>query len=263
MKMTNEELVELIKKGDEGLLPQLWEQVRRFVALKARQFFNQITVDGHSYGLELDDLINHGYFGLLRAIKGFEPEMGYTFLTYLTKTLQTSFLEAAGMRSSKRDWLNYAGSLDVPAGGKDGNSPLVDLLEDLGDLVPGSSDISVLVLEDVWNQELRAALDEAMTVLEPQQRELLNMVYYFEVPMTEVAEVWGLTRQRIYQLHDVALHEIRRSKHGYKLKGFLPYHNYEIDAYYGTGFSAWKERGQSSSEFILMNSRKRGKIFDK
>lgn len=42
MQLTNEELCELIQNGDDGLLPELWEQVRRFVAQQARRFYGKI-----------------------------------------------------------------------------------------------------------------------------------------------------------------------------------------------------------------------------
>ena len=92
----------------------------------------------------------------------------------------------------------------------------------LGDLTPESADVSEQVVEDVWTQELRAVLDEAMLILRKEQRELLNMIYYFEIGVDEAAEMWGLSRQRIYQMESRALSQIRESKYGDELREFLP-----------------------------------------
>ena len=105
--MTNEELVVLIQQGDDGLLPQLWEQVRKFVVMIARRYFNKLE---YKNGCELDDLIQSGYIALVAAIQYFKPEKEFKFLTYLNLTLINAFRETLGIRTSKRDWLNYSDS---------------------------------------------------------------------------------------------------------------------------------------------------------
>lgn len=236
-------MVELIQKGDDGLLPKLWEQVRRFIVMKARQFYNQLSAEGRTYGCELDDLVQSGYLGLEAAVRYFKPEMGYTFLTYLSHTLETAFYDALGLRSSKRDWLNYAVSLDKPVD----ESGDTSLLEMLGDMTPEYANVTEQIVENVWNQELRAALDEAMVVLNTGQRELINMVYFFDVPITEVAEMRGVTRQNIHNLHQKALRVLRGNK---ELQGFRP--AYKRDPYSKTGYRAWSERQCSVSESFLV-----------
>ena len=246
--MTNEELVELIQRGDNGLLPQLWEQVRRFIRMKAGQHFRQMKLKGNTYGCELDDLIQSGYLAVVTAVKYFKPKEGYSFLTYLSITLKGAFSEAMGLRSSKRDWLNYSVSLDQPVG-EDESTPLLEML---GDLTPESADISEPIVEDLWNQELRAVLDEAMLILREEQRELLNMLYYFEIGVDEAAEMWGLSRQRIYQMESRALSQIRESKYGDELREFLPDIRYVPDYYKLTKYRRWAETGRSEPESFLL-----------
>lgn len=246
--MTNEELVELIQQGDNGRLPQLWKQVRRFIAWKARQFYKKMKLEGNTYGCELEDLIQSGYLALVAAVKYFKPKEGYSFLTYLSITLKGAFSEAMGLRSSKRDWLNYSVSLDQPVG-EDESTPLLEML---GDLTPESADISEPIVEDLWNQELRAVLDEAMLILGDRQRELLNMLYYFEIGAEEAAEIWGVSRQRIYQIHARALSQIRESKYGDELREFLPDIHYLPDYYKLTKYRRWAETGRSEPESFLL-----------
>jgi RNA polymerase sigma factor (sigma-70 family) len=246
--MTNEELVELIQRGDDGRLPQLWKQVRRFIAWRARHFYKKMKLTGKTHGCELEDLIQSGYLALVAAVRYFKPREGYKFLTYLNYTLLSAFHEAMGLRTSKRDWLDYAISLDQPVG-EDGNT---SLLEMLGDLTPESADVSEQVVEDVWTQELRAVLDEAMLILRKEQRELLNMLYYFEIGVDEAAEMWGLSRQRIYQMESRALSQIRESKYGDELREFLPDIRYVPDYYKLTKYRRWAETGRSEPESFLL-----------
>ena len=80
--MTNEELVFAIKGGDTGRMPQLWEQVRRFVAMKAKQYYYTCDERVRNRTTE-DDLIQSGYFALLKAIDYFKPETPYSFISFL------------------------------------------------------------------------------------------------------------------------------------------------------------------------------------
>lgn len=244
--MTNEELVIMIQQGDDGRLPQLWEQVRKFVVIMAKRHNNKLE---NKYGCELDDLIQSGYFGVIEAIQYYRPERGLKFISYLDFNLRNAFNEALGIRTSKRDWLDYSDSLDRPIG-EDGDTALLDVI---GDLTPKKADIEELVAEDVWNQELRVALNKAMTVLSEKQRKLLTMIYYFGMTFEQIAEIRECSRQNIVQGHRDALERIYRSKYRKLLAGFLPHNNYKKDPYQGTGYNFWKEKGLSSAEAFLIH----------
>lgn len=247
--MTNEELVVLIQQGDDGLLPQLWEQVRKFVVMIARRYFNKLE---YKNGCELDDLIQSGYIALVAAIQYFKPEKEFKFLTYLNLTLINAFRETLGIRTSKRDWLNYSDSLDREIR-KDTD---ITLLDTIGDLMPGEANLEELVVEDVWNQELRAALDVAMTVLTKKQYELLTMHYYFGLSLTKIAEIRECSIQSIGQQHRDALDRIFHSKYHEMLAEFLPGKNYPKSPYSRTGYTFWKETGLSSVESFLIPYRR-------
>lgn len=74
--MTNEELVALIQGGDREKLPQLWEQVERFVAQQANR---RLVLSGGLGGVEFGDLYNAGYLALVAAVDTFDPEAGRSF----------------------------------------------------------------------------------------------------------------------------------------------------------------------------------------
>ena len=78
------------------------------------------------------------------------------------------------------------------------------------------------------------------------------MLYYFEIGVDEAAEMWGLSRQRIYQMESRALSQIRESKYGDELREFLPDIRYVPDYYKLTKYRRWAETGRSEPESFLL-----------
>ncbi|MDF2855854.1 MAG: hypothetical protein K0Q87_1705 [Neobacillus sp.] len=62
--MSNEELVKLLQDGKPEYIPQLWDQVYRFICLLAKK--RLIGEAEHIKKLE-DDLVNESYFDFLKA----------------------------------------------------------------------------------------------------------------------------------------------------------------------------------------------------
>lgn len=212
--LTNEELCVLIKNGDDGLLPTLWEQVRKLIAMKAGQYFEKFK---NPHGSEEEDLIQAGYFAVVKAIKSYKPEAGCKFTTFLRYPLLDAFNEVMGIRSSKRDWLNYAISLDEPIT----ENGEITLLDTLGDLTPRNGDIGEIVIESVWNRELRTALNDAMTILTAKRRELLELHYFYKLSPRQIANMRGCSHQFIRIQENEAFDRICKSKHGKILAEFL------------------------------------------
>mgnify|MGYP003185637179 CR=1 FL=1 len=115
---SNEELAVLIRDGATEYIPQLWEQVWRYVEMRASRYAANMP----SRWVDADDLTQAGYFATLAAVRDYEPGRGAKFLTCLTWALQKEFAAVAGVRSSRRDAARYADSMDAP---------LSDELEDI------------------------------------------------------------------------------------------------------------------------------------
>jgi RNA polymerase primary sigma factor len=67
-------LAERVQQGDEEARDHLIRANVRLVMRIARQFLDR--------GLPLEDLVQEGMLGLIRAVEGFEPERGLRFSTY-------------------------------------------------------------------------------------------------------------------------------------------------------------------------------------
>lgn len=203
--MTNEELATLVQSGDTGVLPILWDQVRRFIAWKARQYHGQLTPSEKSR-IELDELIDAGYFAVLEACERFNPYRG-GFLTILGGyTLKKAFSEVLGyyLPRQRHDALVQAISLDAPVGDEEDSS--------LHDLIGGIDDNIEQCIESVYTQELHGALDEVLDSLPEKERQAIVMRYYFGIKYSDQARAKGVSKQQIAENANAGLWKIRTNQ---------------------------------------------------
>ena len=72
--MTNEELVMVIKGGNDELTPSLWERVERFAHVKATDYYYLHTDLCARAGVTLDDLKQESYFAFMAAVNYYDPD---------------------------------------------------------------------------------------------------------------------------------------------------------------------------------------------
>lgn len=241
--VTNEELCTLIKAGDNGYLPQLWEQVRRFIASRAARY---LTAMPYHHGAELEDLIQSGYFAVLQAVKYYDTEKDFKFLTFLNQTIKTAFSETTGTRSRKRNPLNNSVSLDEPFAGNEDFTRLSTLSDST------TLQLEEIAIEDEYTRQLRGTLEQALSILSDDTKELLELHYYFGVNLRQIAGLRGISAAALAQREYDAFSAIRRSNCGKKLLTFL--HWYSDNPYSGTGYCSWKKGGMSVAERFLLES---------
>jgi RNA polymerase primary sigma factor len=98
------ELARRIQTGDEAAVHHLVQANLRFVVSIAKQYSNQ--------GLSLEDLINEGNLGLIKAARRFDHRRGFKFISYAVWWVRQAMLQSLAEQSRiVRLPLNRAGVL--------------------------------------------------------------------------------------------------------------------------------------------------------
>ena len=98
-------LAQKIKTGDTAALEKLTKANLRFVVSVAKQYQNQ--------GISLQDLINEGNLGLIKAANRFDETKGFKFISYAVWWIRQSILQAMAEQSRLvRLPLNQVGSIN-------------------------------------------------------------------------------------------------------------------------------------------------------
>lgn len=91
-KMTDEEIIKEIRKGDKQALTYLMNKYKEIVNLKVGKYF--------MVGAEKEDIIQEGLIGLFKAIKTYNAEKNNAFKTFANMCIERQLITA--IKSSNR-----------------------------------------------------------------------------------------------------------------------------------------------------------------
>lgn len=235
--MTNEELALRAQAGDLDARNQLWETVRRLCYKLAHRFFPLCQ----RACIERADLKQELFFGFLAALDAFDPDKGYLFNSYLEYAVRKACANALGIRNGKR--LDPPASLQTPVG---------EDCDELQDLIPDTT--SGQPFEDaenrVFNEQLHAALDTCLDALDDRRRETIRSRFYDGLTLDEVSKQLECSPQRVRQLENDGLRELRKPQYTRRL---APFREQIIStrSYHGTGYQAWKRCGSVQERTLV------------
>lgn len=87
--LSNEEIVESFQSGNQNALGALVDKNQGLVRSRASYFFRS-----HGNDLELEDLVQSGMLGMIRAAEKFDLTLGYKFTTYAYKWIDKAIRKA-------------------------------------------------------------------------------------------------------------------------------------------------------------------------
>ena len=192
-QLTREEEYELSKrarKGDEAARTQLARSNLPFVVAVAKKFANR--------GARLDDLVQEGNVGLMKAIEHYDSKKNVRFATYavwwirayITRYLKDNRSQVRGGQGERGAMVDF--SLDTPID-DESESTYVDSLEDTGQ----GQELSYL------RSEQDAAVAQALTKVKKRIGDLgwdiLQERLTQDKPRTleELGARWGVSRERV------------------------------------------------------------------
>ena len=224
----------------ERIREQLVNAYHDFVYFLARKFQNR--------GEPLDDIVQVGYLGLIKAIERFDPDLGYEFTTFATLTVAGEIKrhfrdKGTAIRFPRRLQELHQSVVRVNEQMKNelGREPTVaELAERLGvtpddvteameigpaymplslDQPVASSDgqDSRSVSEQIGSAdpeldrvEMRDVLDRAMEHLTPRERAIMAMRFYEQMSQSEIARRLGISQMHVSRLQRAALEQLRK-----------------------------------------------------
>ncbi|MDU5342020.1 sigma-70 family RNA polymerase sigma factor [Anaerococcus vaginalis] len=87
--LTNEQIVEQFQEGNQNALGALVDKNQGLVRSRASYFYRS-----HGNDLELEDLVQSGMLGMIRAAEKFDLTLGYKFTTYAYKWIDKAIRKA-------------------------------------------------------------------------------------------------------------------------------------------------------------------------
>lgn len=196
-------------------------------------------------GLDYEDLLSFGVFGLLDAVDKFDPSKGFVFQTYAVPRIRGAILDEL----RKCDWYSRSAREKV----QKLNKVMEKILRDKGEIrdewvmaemgideeeyfeiqeLAGRGYITSLddttpleegdvpveatladereTMEDRMDAEAeRQELAEALAMLPERERTMLSLYYYEGLNLKEIGKVMDVTESRVSQIHGKALSMLR------------------------------------------------------
>ena len=209
--LTDEEerqLSEKIRQGDERALARLVEANLRFVVTIARQYKGR--------GVDMEDLVSEGNFGLMKAASRFDASKGVRFVNYavvhVRKQIEKAIEQQAGLYQVPKDVKDEVVarqqsmplSVDAPIGHRTNMNLLSVLINQDAPLAD----------ERVHSEAVEAAIEFALGTLDQRESRVVNAFFGINQEhetMAEIAEDMDLKRERIRQIRDKAVRKLRKA----------------------------------------------------
>ncbi len=217
----NSDYLEAAANGDEAACEALVRNNYTLVTSVARRFQGR--------GCELDDLIQIGMIGMIKAIRSFDISRGFSFSTYAVPMIMgeiRKFLRDDGLlkvgRKRKQNIYAVAKAAETFAAENGRDAKLSEIAEitgldikDVSEAIEISSPVistSVLVGENggltlentsvlsdsSFDSEIeKIALLEAVKMLEPTRQKIVMLRFYRNLSQQETAEQLGLTQVKV------------------------------------------------------------------
>jgi RNA polymerase primary sigma factor len=222
------------RAGDPEALAELVRANLRFVVSVAKRYQNR--------GLPFGDLVQEGNVGLVTAARKFDPDQNVKFISYARLPLNraTELARVLRVREDLKQSLGRDPSIAEIAGPAELGESTVEMLLGLNvaevrlDAPVGEGDDNQLIerfLVDESNIEeavdhtlLKEHVSAALQTIRPRDARVLRLYYGLqgesEHTLEQIGQLLGVTRERVRQLRDRALQDIRNSDVGKALSTF-------------------------------------------
>lgn len=263
---TNAALAALAAAGNTFALGQLWEINKGLLHRLFWQWYSKNKAVADSAGLTIEDFDQEAFFAVQAAAQAFDPEKG-TFATLLGYYVQNRISKVVCGEHSRlmttedgrevrisANPLNGSTSIDTPLDDTDGGSAtLGDLQED-----PAAAQAFQTAEDELYTEELHAALEEALNKLTAKQADVVRRHYFGGKCLSEIAREDNTTRNAPYNHEQAAFLALRRNP------ALARWHDdiLSAKAWTGTGWNAWNRYGSIQERTVEYLEKKEEERFD-
>lgn len=263
---TNAALAALAAAGNTFALGQLWEINKGLLHRWFWQWYAKNKAVADEHGITLEDFEQEGFFAVQAAAKAYDPEKG-SFATLLGYYVQNRISKVVcgehGRLMTTEDGrevrisanpLNGSTSLDTPLDDTDGGSAtLGDLQED-----PAAAQAFQTAEDELYTEELHAALEEALNKLTAKQADVVRRHYFGGKCLSEIAREDNTTRSAPYNHEQAAFLALHRNP------ALARWHDdiLSAKAWTGTGWNAWNRYGSVQERTVEYLEKKGAEHFD-
>lgn len=262
---TNAALAALAAAGNTFALGQLWEVNKGFVRRQLRQWYEKNRSVADRAGLAFEDLVQEGYFALDHAAKHYSAEQG-SFTTYLSYALLSQIWKATcgehkcsvttkdGRQIAvSANPLNDCTSLDTPVGEEDSDTTLGDFQQD-----PDASQAFQTAEDEIYTEELHAALEEALSKLSERDASIIRRRYYDGQSLRDIGTDLGVTPVRIQQIEKRGFTKMRNDPQLKRWRDDI----ISTKSWHGTGWNAWDRYGSVEERTVEYLEKREAERFD-
>ena len=223
-------LLEAAREGDNGACERLLEENSGLVWSIVRRYFGR--------GADPEDLYQLGCLGFLKAVRGFDPALGYQFSTYAVPKIageirrflrddgavkvSRGLRERGGSVRQARDRLQTAlgreptlSELAVETGlepeeiaaAETANAPVSSLQMDLGDGLTLEQTVGDGGMEETVLEKL--ALREAVADLPDRERQVIELRYFRCLTQDKTAQILKVSQVQVSRIEKKAMEKLR------------------------------------------------------
>jgi RNA polymerase sigma factor for flagellar operon FliA len=176
--------------------------------------------------VEFEELLNYGIFGLLTSIERFEESRGLKFETFATHRIRGAILDGLreidplkrGTRSKikrlDRAIIDLKSSLGKNPNDKDIADYLSITQEELLDWYIEIDAPSIFRDELVTSENSAIDLSIAIDSLDDREKQIIDLYYYEDLSLDEIAKILNISISRVSQIHGKALIKLKSQLEG-------------------------------------------------
>ncbi len=245
-------LAKLIKQGNQQALEKLTRANLRFVVSVAKQYQGQ--------WISLPDLINEGNIWLIKAAEKFDETRGFKFISYAVRWIRQSILQAIAEHAKLvRIPLNKVTNINKINRASNEfeqlhyREPTIDELAEILDMPestieeakkstqnhfsldkPASDEDTENTFEwlfpsdafphpdaNLLQESLQHDIEKRLELLHTRERDVIILHYFQGKKLEEIADIYGITRERVRVIKDKAIRRLKQHKDTNKLKQYL------------------------------------------